>query len=152
MARIPKLTRRQKPWARLVSVSPCANRGAETYFAPASGMRQFPGHGAPGLVGMALAAIRDALIATPQLSPRPDDGLVQALLENLARGQFCEILSYSNFCLFEFQQFNSLIRLTCAEDKPNWRLFMSEAVKKCTTMAGSVAPPGWLRYGWPQTQ
>ena len=59
---------------------------------------------------MALAAIRDALIATPQSSPRPDDGLVQALLENLARGQFCEILSYSNFCLFEFQQFNSLIR------------------------------------------
>jgi hypothetical protein len=31
-------------------------------------------------------------------------------------------------------------------------LFVSEAVKKCTTMAGSVAPPGWLRYGWPQTQ
>jgi hypothetical protein len=30
--------------------------------------------------------------------------------------------------------------------------YVSEAVKKCTTMAGGVAPPEWLGHGWPQTQ
>ncbi len=35
---------------------------------------------------------------------------------------------------------------------PVFPSLLSEAVKKCTTVAGSVAPPGWLRYGWPQTQ
>jgi DNA primase len=29
---------------------------------------------------------------------------------------------------------------------------VSEAVKKCTTMAGSVAPREWLRHGGPQKQ
>jgi hypothetical protein len=31
-------------------------------------------------------------------------------------------------------------------------ILLSEAVKKCTTMAGSVAPREWLRHGGPQKQ
>jgi hypothetical protein len=31
-------------------------------------------------------------------------------------------------------------------------LYVSEAVKKCAIMAVWIAPPEWLRHGWPQTQ
>ena len=72
---------------------------------------------------------------------------------------FCSLVGYGAITVVFGGRDNSTLMLALRDGgwNPQSKIItfaaaLSEAVKKCTTMAGSVAPPGWLRYGWPQTQ